>query len=349
MIKALLKRFRKYRKSKYFSSPLFHTRKKYAFIGVGMHSLSNLYPVIRHYGIDLKYICTHSSSWENEMRRMFPNADFINAPQQIFSDSEVQNVFISADPSSHYQLLIDAFVAGKNVFVEKPPCSSLAALKELINASEGKVCRIGLQRRYWPANKYIVNKIKSALTYNYTFHTGSYFGDDLTELFIHPLDYCITLFGNADILSLSVNKDETGRTIQLHLKHENGITGLVECSTQFSWNATKECMQVNCRRETIDLHYPVLAAGEKKALRIMNLPAERIMNQPVITKQYFSANNFILPVAELNTIYLQGFLPEIESFVKIVENETGGALINDLPGLLNLYSIFDKVRSHENY
>jgi virulence factor len=346
MIKALLKRFRKYRKSKYFSSPLFHTQKRYAFIGAGMHSLSNLYPVIRHYGIDLKYICTQTSSPEQAMRRMFPNADFINAPQQIFSDPEIPNVFISADPASHYQLLIDAFIAGKNVFVEKPPCNSLASLKELITASEGKVCRVGLQRRYWPANKYIVNKIKSALTYNYIFHTGSYIGDDLTELFIHPLDYCITLFGNASILSLSVNKDETGRTIQLHLEHTSGVTGLVECSTQFSWNATKERMQINCRRETIDLHYPVLVTGEKKAARILNVPAERIMNQPVITKQYFSANNFILPVKELNTIYLQGFLPELEAFVKIAEN---GSVINDLPGLLNLYSIFDKIRSHANY
>jgi hypothetical protein len=105
-------------------------------------------------------------------------------------------------------------------------------------------------------------------------------------------------------------------------------------------------MQINCRRETIDLHYPVLVTGEKKAARILNVPAERIMNQPVITKQYFSANNFILPVKELNTIYLQGFLPELEAFVKIAEN---GSVINDLPGLLNLYSIFDKIRSHANY
>lgn len=349
MIKALLKRFRKYRKSKYFSSPLFHTQKKYAFIGVGMHSLSNLYPVIRHYGIDLKYICTHSSSWENEMRRMFPNANFIHSPQQIFSDTQVQNVFISADPSSHFELLKSAFAANKNVFVEKPPCNSLSSLKELITASNGKVCRIGLQRRYWSANKYILSKLRNALTYTYTFHTGSYSGDDLTEVFIHPLDYCITLFGTASILSLSVKKDETGRTIQLHLEHENGVSGLVECSTQFSWNAPKEHMQINCRREYIDLQYPVLAAAQMKPSRIMNVPAERIMNQPVITKQYFSANNFILPVAELNTLFLQGFLNEIESFVSVAEKGTGPSEINDLPGLLNLYSIFDKVRSHESY
>lgn len=346
MIKALLKRFRKYRKSKYFSSPLFQTQKKFAFIGAGMHSLSNLYPVIRHHGIHLKYICTQTSLREEGMKRMFPDTHFTNSAQQIFSDTEVQNVFISANPSSHYELLKGAFAAGKNVFVEKPPCSSLASLKELISASEGKVCRVGLQRRYWPANKFVVNRIKSSLTYNYIFHTGSFIGDDLTELFIHPLDYCIMLFGHAEILSLSVNKDETGRTIQLHIEHENGVTGIVECSTQFSWNATKERMQINCKKETIDLQYPVLAAGEKKASRILNVPAERILNQPVITKQYFSANNFILPVADLNTIYLQGFLSEIESFVKFAEE---GTVVNDLPGLLNLYSIFDRIRMHEHY
>jgi virulence factor len=349
MITALLKRFRKYRKSKYFSSPLFHTNKKYAFIGIGMHSLSNLYPIIRHYGIALKYICTRSSMWETDMKKMFPNTTFTNSFQQVFSDSEVENVLISADPSSHFQLLLDSFAAGKNVFVEKPPCSSLESLKQLIEASKGKVCKVGLQRRYWPANKYITRKIKNALTYTYIFHTGSYIGDDLTELFIHPVDYCLTLFGFANALSVSVNKTDTGRTVQLHLRHQNGITGLVECSTQFSWNAPSERMQVNCRNENLDLRYPTLASGEIKPSRFLNLPAERILNQPTVTKKYFSANNFILPVAELNTIYLQGFLSELESFVTIAENVQSQPNTNDLPGLVNLYSILDSIRAHENY
>jgi len=74
------------------------------------------------------------------------------------------------------------------------------------------------------------------------------------------------------------------------------------------------------------------------------------LNQPVVTRKYFSANNFIVPVAELNTIYLQGFLHELETFISIVESDNRtNAPANDLPGLLNLYSIFDAIRSNENY
>jgi virulence factor len=168
-------------------------------------------------------------------------------------------------------------------------------------------------------------------------------------LFIHPLDYSITLFGSAEVLSVSVNKNYAGRTLQLHLRHKNGVTGLLDCSTQYSWNSSYERMQINCPNQNLELQYPTLATAHLKPSRILNLPAERILNQPVVTKQYFSANNFILPVAELNTIYLQGFLNELESFISIAEQGKKGVIANDLPGLLNLYSIFDTIRANKNY
>ncbi|MBO9573772.1 MAG: hypothetical protein J7497_16420, partial [Chitinophagaceae bacterium] len=73
MVNALLKRFRLYRKSQYFRNNLFHTRKKYAFVGLGMHSITNLLPVLKHYGIHLKYICTKTSSPGKEIKLLFPD------------------------------------------------------------------------------------------------------------------------------------------------------------------------------------------------------------------------------------------------------------------------------------
>ncbi len=315
-----------------------------------MHSLTNLYPVLRHYGIHLKYIFTKTSSWEKDMNKIFPECIFTNDINDILNDNEVEGIFVSASSDSHYKLLSLIIEKGKKVFVEKPPCESFSQLTELITINKHAVCKVGLQRRYWPANKIILSRVKKTKTYNYRFHTGTYIeGDELTGLFIHPLDYVLFLFGAPEILSSSVKRDASGVTIHLHLLHPNGISGLIECSTHFSWNSPVEELQINGSNELLNIQYPVLVEGESKPSRIANMPAERIFNQNVVRHQYFSAKNFLLPVAELNTIYLQGFYHELETFINIVEGNNKISVQNDLMGLVNLYNLFEKIRQDKNY
>lgn len=346
MINSLINKARELRKARYFKNGLFHTKKQYAFIGVGMHSLTNLYPILRHYGINLKYICTKSSSWQNNMSLLFPGCTFTHRVEDITNDAGVEGVIISASPSSHFNLLLKMLEAGKKVFIEKPPCKTLPELDQLVKASKNSVCRVGLQRRYWPGTKIVERKIKHARSYTYQFRTGSYVeGDTLTELFIHPVDYALFLFGHGTVKSYSVMQDGPGMTVHLHLLHENNVSGLIECSTQHSWNTPTDLLSIDGKKEHLTVQYPFLVEGEIKPTRLANIPSERILNQPTVKHQYFSANNFILPVQELNTIFLQGFYSELEAFINIVEGKNNTENKNDLPGLIELYKIFDVTRA----
>ena len=76
----------------------------------------------------------------------------------------------------------------------------------------------------------------------------------------------------------------------------------------------------------------------------MNVPTERLLDQTTIKKQYYSTKNYILPVKEVNSIFFQGFYSELEAFIKIVEGKSGDAVKNDLPGLSDVYNIFDVIR-----
>lgn len=342
MINSLLDRARTFRKAQYFKNELFHTKKKYAFVGIGMHSLTNLYPVLRHYGVALKYICTKSSSWQDSMKKLFPDCKFTIQLDDILNDGEIEGVFISATPDSHFGLLQRILNAGKKVFIEKPPCRSLTELQQLIKIGSSLVCKVGLQRRYWPGTKTVQRRIKDVRSYTYNFHTGSYLeGDIFTELFIHPLDYSLFLFGPGTIKSSSTLKDSAGITVQLHLLHNNNISGLIECSTHHSWNTPLDTLSIDCRKEYLAVQYPLLVEGEQKPSRVMNIPAERILNQAIVKNQYYSAKNLILPVQELNTVYLQGFYSELETFINIVEGKDNSSVKNDLPGLAQLYKIFE--------
>jgi virulence factor len=350
MLNALLKRFNQHRKEKYFQSPLFQAQKEYAFVGFGVHSMTSLYPILRHYNIRLKYICTKSTDWEKQLSPLFPNCRFTHDLKDIITDTAVAGVFVCAAPEAHYDILAQLLKAGKSVFAEKPPCQTLTQLRDLQSSNPAAICKIGLQRRHWPGNAPVLKKCKTANSYIYQFQTGPLSqGDPYTELFIHPLDYARFLFGEPQLKSFSKHQDDKGLTIQLHLTHTGGASGLLHLSTHYSWNPPFETMTVNTDKESLTLQYPTSVTGKQLPFRVMNIPTERLMNHPLTTKEYFSGTPTLVPAMETSTLYTQGFLSEIEEFVSRVEDpraNPAGATpgeANDLASLTGIYELFDSL------
>lgn len=342
MLNALLKTFNHRRKAGYFQQPLFQTKKEYAFVGVGVHSITSLYPILRHFNIRLRYICTKNADWQQQLSPLFPNCRFTHDLTDILNDNSVAGVFVCTDPDAHFDILSRLLRAGKPVFIEKPPCRTLAQLRELQQISPSGICKIGLQRRYWPGNKYLIKKCPQAVSYIYQFQTGPLSqGDPFTELFIHPLDYAGFLFGQPTIRSFSKHKDAKGITLQLHLSHPNGCSGLIHLSTHYSWNPPLESLTLNIPGETLTLQYPTSVSGTKMPLRPMNVPTERLLNNHLQTKQYYSGTPTLTPAWETNSLLVQGFLGEIETFVSLVEDpqRTGKENANDLASLTAIYEL----------
>lgn len=344
MLDLLLKKFSLYRKEKYFQNPLFKASKKYACIGIGMHSLTNIYPLLRHFNIPVKYICTKNRNWTNEATNLFSECIFTNDLSRILNDTEVEGVFVCASADAHFGLLTVLLKAGKKVFVEKPPCLSKSELSSLIDFSAGTTCKVGLQRRYWEGNRFIKTKTDKMRSYVYQFYFGPYpKGNVIYELFIHALDYCIFIFGNCTILSKTMQKDNTGISIQLHLQHANGITGFTELSTHHSWINPVEQLSVLCKNEKLTINYPLKVSGLIQPARLFNIPSERLYPQPLVTKEYFSTGNMINPVLNLNTLVLQGFYHELENFICITEGLKPDH--NDLNTLGPLYELMDELNN----
>src|ERR1700744_113836 len=320
MLQTLLKKYNRRRKEQFFQSPLFHTKKSYAFIGVGVHSLTNFYPILRHFSIRLKYICTKESDWSRQLSPLFPGCIFIHDPQVILQDKEIAGVFVCADPDAHYDLLQTLLGARIPVFIEKPPCRHLSQLRQLISLYPDSICKVGLQRRSWPGNSAIQKKCRQAISYTYRFQTGAYpQGDPFTDLFLHPLDYCRFLFGQYNLRSFSRNQNQAGITLQLHVTHDNNCSGLLELSTHYSWNPAVEHLAVNTGKESLTVEYPASVKGKPAPARFLNIPTERVLAQPSVERQYFFGGPSLVPALEYNTLVLQGFYQEIVTFVSLVE------------------------------
>lgn len=295
--------------------------KNYAFIGVGEHSMANLYPVLHHLKLPLKYIYSRTRENANAIAAGFSGSEATTDLGKIMTDESVDAVFICLKPSEHFSVAQQALAAGKHVFVEKPPCRSLQEIEQLIAGAGNLICQPGLQRRTSTLNTLIhKNKLlDGAISYRYSFQCGLYpEGDVFTELFIHPADYLLNLFGEYKKISVQNSKQGGGITCQVQLLHESGVQGQLELSTHYSWQQLRETIEINTIANTVSASYPnSLATVSKSAL--LGLPLEKIISKPTLTKTYLDP--FALTTGlESNSVVLQGFAGGITEFVEMCES-----------------------------
>ncbi|MBE9466862.1 MAG: Gfo/Idh/MocA family oxidoreductase [Bacteroidetes bacterium] len=337
----LIKQFKNIRKKKYIVTSYKH---KYAFVGIGNHSINNLYPVINYLRAELKYIVTQSSKNANLINDYYPNSEGTNDLQKVINDEQIKGVFICASPKSHFDLVKQLLLANKNVFVEKPPCLTHEELKELIEcekSSKGK-CFVGLQKQYAPVNLELRKKLQGKSYYNYRYVTGAYpEGEPFLDLFIHPIAMLSYLFGSAELKYIATNKSKAGVTAFLHLQHENGSNGIVELSSDYSWTNASENMIINTNKGVYEVTNNENLTFTPKSGIIFNIPKEKIFGSKMTSVTLKKRNNFN-PIFENNQLYTSGYFGEIENFINFCEGKKyeNNASLKDC---LNTYEILTKI------
>lgn len=321
-------------------------KKKYAFIGVGTHSIYNLYPVINHFRLDLKYIVTKSNNNANLIDENFPNSTGTSNLDLVLSDKEISGVFVSAHPTAHYSLVKKILEAGKNVFVEKPPCYNSEELKDLIeteNKSTG-TCIVGLQKQYAPSNLKLKESINFDCTYNYRYVTGGYpEGDPILDLFIHPIALITYFFGEVIHQNIVTQETKAGKTIFLQLTHKNNNIGSIELSTNYSWRNPTEKLIVNSKKGIYEINNTEELSLEPKSLTIMGIPTEKVFNQER-NKIYLKERSNFIPMLTHNQLYTSGYFSEIKTFIDLCE---GKAFKNNssLSSCIEAYNIIKKIKN----
>ncbi len=316
---------------------------KYAFVGLGNHSISNLYPVLDYLRVELKYICCKSADKIPLIMRKWKNVQATTSFEDMLSDREIKGVFVSVSPNAHFEMARQVLASGKALFIEKPPCLSLAELKQLMDLEQSFVMA-GMQKRYAPATKILAKRLKkeTLLTYNMRYLTGGYpEGNPLTDLFIHPLDYVCCLFGKAEIRSCEYIQGKNGVTLLLALRHE-AVTGILELSTACSWQNANETLTVNTERGIYELVRMETLTFTPKQGQVFGIPLEKVMRRSAITEILFSRNNSV-PTTVNNQIYTQGYFDEIKFFVEAVQKGSLSAPYSGFHSMYNTYVLIDAI------
>lgn len=296
---------------------------KYAFVGVGNHSINNLYPVLNYLNINLKYIVVKSQDTLNLIVDRFSKSTATTSLSDALSDAEIEGIFVSANPTAHFNIAKEVINSNKNLFIEKPPCTTLKELEELIVLEQNSagIVLTGLQRRYSPVYNTLLKKVKQASYYTLKYKTGAYpEGDELLDLFIHPLDALFYLFGDGDIESTKVIRGNGVITYLSQITHKNGIVGSVELSTDYSWSEAQDILTVSTSKgEYITENTSKLSFVTKPKVAF-KIPLEKIKGFNSQTTILHAQNGF-LPVKEHNNLYTAGYYNELETFVKFCQKK----------------------------
>lgn len=334
---SLIARWKSQRNRRMLQSPY---SAQYAFVGVGSHALQNLYPVLQYLGIRLKYICCQSPDKLALIERRF-GVNAVTSLDIILNDSDVKGVFVCTSPQSHYDICSRVIASGKYLFVEKPPCQTLDQLEKLISADIRQMTMVGMQKRYSPLTRALKKRLPQNVDLSYTlsYHAGAYpEGNPYTDLFIHPIDLALFLFGKAEIYALQRININGATTVQALLTHGHA-KGFIELSTAYSWATPEESLRINTlsgeyRLEQMErlCHYP-------HPKKIVGIPLEKIGLFKATEQLLIERNNFS-PIIGNNQLYSQGFLSEVKAFVDMVEYSG----INVSP----LLSMYDTIRIIEH-
>lgn len=317
MLETVIDTYKQWRRKKVLKG-LFNNSPCFAFLGVGQHSMDNLYPVLMNRGVRIKYLYSRQLQVAQQAASLFPNCEGITDTNTIWNDPEIQGVFICMKNARQLPFVKEALQAGKYVFVEKPAVTAYAEWQELTAYNGADKCMIAFNKRFSPLNKRLEKQINAAYSYHARYLTGAYpEGDALMELFCHPVDNVLQLFGPVQHYHLLQHTRAKGAVhLQLLLQHEK-VTGTLELSTCYSWALFSDTLHCLSAANSIEITYPGAFCIKPLGRHLAGVPSEKIFNTGM--QQGMSNQSATPPVASNNPIIQHGYWDEISYFITMVQ------------------------------
>jgi virulence factor len=342
MINYLAERYKTIVKRRYFSKAE-SIKNKYAFIGTGSHAITHLYPVLQHLSVPLSFIFSKHLSNTQRMCKIYKDCKAAPDMETILKDPQVTGVFVSTKPSSHYNLVKQLLNAGKNIFVEKPPCQTREELEVLLGAQQNLVLHVNFQQRFSPPIQYLKKTAaNSCKFYRVEYLTGAYIKENvIKELFIHPLDLIFFSFGSVKNFSVKKIKTARGVTFFIHTEHNSGAVGELKLSTGYSWQNAQENIEVFTDEAYYTCNFPYYLKRTILPSRLLGMPSEKILQTPLKEEIIFNGHNISTSFSN-HTAWLNGFYQSIESFVEKVENPQK-KFHDETNYFINLYKMMEEL------
>lgn len=130
-----------------------------SFIGSGNYATAVLIPAFKETGVRMRRVASSAGVSGVHAGRKFGFEETTTDTDRLFADAESNAIVITTRHDSHARLVVQALLAGKHVFVEKPLCLTLDELSRIEAATGVSLLMVGFNRRFAPQ----VQKMKQLL------------------------------------------------------------------------------------------------------------------------------------------------------------------------------------------
>ena len=269
-----------------------HERKdlSVSFVGAGNYAISVLIPMFKSRGVKLKNVASSSGISGTNAGRKFGFDATTTDTDGMFADEGTDIVVITTRHDSHANFVLQGRAAGKHLFVEKPLCTALNELEEIMAAygahgsatasssshmvgdpqggQHGPLLMVGFNRRFAP----LIQKVKSLLqevpqpkSFVMTVNAGMIPADHWTQIpsvgggriigeACHFIDLLRYLSGypirDKQILRM---KSATNDTVCLGLSFSDGSIGTIHYFANGSKAVSKERLEVFANGRVLQL------------------------------------------------------------------------------------------------
>jgi polar amino acid transport system substrate-binding protein len=237
-----------------------------AFVGAGSYAQGNLLPNIPRddQAVICKGVMTSSGTTSKRVAERF-GFEFCTADENdIFLNDEVNTVFIATRHDTHAAYVKKGLQAGKNVFVEKPLCLSVAELEQieeilLGTGSSAPLLMVGYNRRFAPLAKLLKEKMDGgALSMIYRINAGpippeswiqdpEVGGGRIIGEVCHFIDFMTFICGALPVRVYATALPEPNNlqdVVNVSLDFENGSIGSISYFANGSKSLGKEYVEV---------------------------------------------------------------------------------------------------------
>ena len=245
-------------------------------IGAGNFTGQVILPALQKTEVRLKIIASGGGVSGTHLGKKFGFEESTTDAERIFSDPEINTVFITTRHNTHAQFVSDALNSGKHVFVEKPLCLTIQELDSLtgIFRTETRYLKsdtrlmVGFNRRFAPhviKMKALLDISREPKSFIMTVNAGKIprdhwtqdpkvGGDRIIGEACHFIDLLRFLSGSRiKASSLSELKSGVGDTVSIQLAFEDGTIGTIHYFANGNKAFPKERLEVFTAQKILQL------------------------------------------------------------------------------------------------
>ena len=234
-----------------------------SFIGAGNYATSQLIPAFLSSNAQLKTVVSEGGGSAQYAAKKFTFESASTDINTVFEDSETEVVVIATRHNTHAELVCQALVAGKHVFVEKPLAitkDQLQSIKKSYESSQNACLMVGFNRRFAPQIQVIKNYLeKNTLpkTFVMTVNAGQIPADHWTQDInigggriigeaCHFVDLLRYLAGSqiASINTSQLQNTQNADTVTITLNFSDGSMGTIHYFANGHKSFPKERLEI---------------------------------------------------------------------------------------------------------